>query len=107
VPGLRAWLDGDSVLVVRPGHFPVQSVASLSTTLTDGALVYLDVTQSQLVASGRLIEVLVLIAGGSRRAGTGGEWAAALALAAAVDDGVVYRRTHVGAVPYDGQQACI
>jgi hypothetical protein len=56
-PGSRAWLDGDAVLAVRPGHFPVQSVATVTVTLLDGTALSLDTTQTQVVSSGRLIEL--------------------------------------------------
>jgi hypothetical protein len=108
MPEIRAWLDGDDVLVVRPGHFPVQSVATLAAALTDGTVVNLDVTQAQLVASGRLIKLPVLIAGGS------------LAVQGLAASGPLLSRSRrqwvtvtytggptVGAVPYDVQQACI
>ena len=37
MPGRRALLDVDGTLVMRPGHFPVQSVASLAVQLPSGA----------------------------------------------------------------------
>jgi len=64
MPGVRAWLDADGVLVVRPGHFPVQAVASLAVTLWDGTAVTLDVSGAQIGASGRMIETPVMVAGG-------------------------------------------
>jgi hypothetical protein len=105
MPGARAWLDGDDVLAVRPGHFPVQSVASLTVTLPDGTALALDVSQAQAVSSGRLIELpLTLLAGAypvmpsgpllsrSRR-----QW-----VSLSYTGGIA-----VGSVPYDVQQACV
>src|SRR5581483_8643299 len=36
MPSSRAWLDRDDILCLRPGHFPVQSVASLSLESAPG-----------------------------------------------------------------------
>lgn len=94
------------MLVVRVGHFPVQSVASLAVTLTDGTVVTLDATRAQIGASGRMIEASVMVAGGAqpglspdgaplsrwRR-----QW-----VSVTYTGGIA-----VGAVPYDVQQACV
>lgn len=108
MPGTRAWLDGDDVLATRPGHFPVQAVASLAVTLTDGTALSLDVSQAQVVSSGRLIEVPVVLAPGAYPVVPSGpllsrwrrQWVS-----------VTYTgRIAVGqgtTAPYDVQQACV
>jgi hypothetical protein len=106
MPGSRAWLDNGDVLSVRPGHFPVRSVEALSVTLADGTVVTLDVSQAQIVASARLIELPVALAGGAYPT---------------VPDGPLLSRarrqwvgvTYTGGIPvgtmapYDVQQACV
>jgi hypothetical protein len=62
LPGTRALLDRDAALTVRPGHFPVQSVASLAIELGQGQSLALDVSQVELPADGRLIEAPYLLA---------------------------------------------
>ncbi len=57
MPSLRAYLDRDGVLVIRPGHFPIQSIASVAVELGQGQSVTLDATQAELPSSGRLIEL--------------------------------------------------
>jgi hypothetical protein len=108
MPGRRATLDRDGVLIVRPGHFPVQSVASVGIELGQGQTLNFDATQVELVTGGRLIEVPYLLnaaptpgqqllletAGLSR---TRRQWAT-----------VTYTGgLTIGAVPYDVQQACV
>jgi hypothetical protein len=108
MPGRRATLDRDGVLIVRPGHFPVQSVAAIGIELGQGQTLILDATQVELVSGGRLIEVPYLLnaapspgqqllletAGLSR---TRRQWAT-----------VTYTGgLTIGAVPYDVQQACV
>jgi|SRR5579883_3339981 hypothetical protein len=63
MPTMRASLDRDGVLVVRPGHFPVQSIASLAVEFGQGQSLALDVTQIELPSGGRLIEAPYLLNG--------------------------------------------
>ncbi len=108
MPGIRAALDRDGVLVVRPGHWPVQSVSALAIDLGDGQTLTLDATQVELASGGRLIElpyllstvpgpgqVLVLETAGLSR--TRRQWAT-LTYTGGIS---------IGAVPYDVQQACV
>lgn len=108
LPGPHAWLDRDGVLVVRPGHFPILAVATLSVDLGGGQTLSLDTTQAEMVSAGRLVEVLLRPVGlapgdpvlatesvGMSRARR--QWAA-----------ITYSGGFLpGAVPYDVQQACI
>jgi len=105
MPGARSWLDGDNVLAVRPGHFPVQSVATLAVTLADGTTLSLDVSQAQVVSSGRLIELPVALIGGAYPVVPSGpllsrwrrQW-----VSVTYTGGIA-----IGAAPYDVQQACV
>lgn len=99
MPGAHAWLDRDVVAVVRPGHFPVQSVGAL--TLDQGAygILALDVVQARLPSGGRLIEI-PLMAGGDpllALSRSRGAW-----LSVTYTGGIT-----PGALPYDLAQACI
>jgi hypothetical protein len=60
MPGARAWIDRDVIAVVRPGHFPVQSVSALTLDQGEVGSFALDVAQVRLPADGRLIEVPLL-----------------------------------------------
>jgi hypothetical protein len=60
MPGVRAWIDRDTVLVIRPGHFPVQSVSALTLDQAECGISTLDVTQARLPSAGRIIEVPLL-----------------------------------------------
>ena len=60
MPGARAWIDRDVIAVVRPGHFPVQSVSALTLDQGEVGSSALDVSQVRLPADGRLIEVPLL-----------------------------------------------
>ncbi len=60
MPGARAWIDRDVIAVVRPGHFPVQSVSALTLDQGEVGSSALDVAQARLPADGRLIEVPLL-----------------------------------------------
>ena len=88
MPGRRALLDVDGTLVMRPGHFPVQSVASLA----------------QITGEGRLIEAPLVFTGAAPFAviptaltRAGRQWVS-----------VTYTGGFAaGAVPYDVQQACV
>jgi hypothetical protein len=99
MPGARAWIDRDTILVIRPGHFPVQSVSALTLDRAECGISTLDVTQARLPAAGRIIEV-PLLAGieplltlsRSRRA-----W-----ISVTYTGGVT-----PGALPYDLAQACV
>jgi hypothetical protein len=108
MPGTRAALDRDGVLVIRPGHWPVQSVAAVALDLGDGQALALDATQAQVASGGRLIEVPYLLSA----APAPGQM---LALETA---GLPRARrqwatlTYTGgipasAVPYDVRQACV
>ncbi|HEX6818440.1 MAG TPA: hypothetical protein VF120_08700 [Ktedonobacterales bacterium] len=106
MPGTRAWLDGDAVLAVRPGHFPVQSVASVSVTLLDATALSLDVSQSQVASSGRLIEqpltltaftALPVVPSGPLLSRSRRAW-----VSVAYTGGV-----SPGSLPYDMAQACV
>ena len=108
MPGIRAALDRDGVLVIRPGHWPVQSVSALAIDLGDGQTLSLDATQVELASGGRLVElpyllsaapgpgrVLVLATAGLSRSRR--QWAT-LTYTGGIS---------IGAVPYDVQQACV
>lgn len=106
MPGSRAWLDRDYVLCLRPGHFPIQSVAALSLESGPGQALSLDTARIELASSGRLIEIplaadplqssQVTLAGGgvSRRRR---QW-----VVATYTGGIA-----IGSVPYEVRQACI
>ncbi len=64
MPSVRAHIDRDQVIVVAPGHFPVQSVASLAIEFGQGQSLALDVSQVEEQAPGRLVEVPYLLLGG-------------------------------------------
>lgn len=108
MPGIRAALDRDGVLVIRPGHWPVQSVAVVAIDLGDGQTLALDATQVELPSGGRLVEVpyllsaapspgqmLVLETAGLSRSRR--QWATLT-----YTGGLT-----ISAVPYDVQQACV
>lgn len=99
MPGTRAWIDRDVIAVVRPGHFPVQSVSALTLDQGEAGTFALDVAQVRLPSDGRLIEAPLL---------------------AGIDPLLMLSRslrtwisvTYVGgitpgALPYDLAQACI
>jgi hypothetical protein len=62
MPSTRAHLDRDGVLVVRPGHFPIQSVSALSVELGQGQSLAFDISQLELPSDGRLVELPYLLA---------------------------------------------
>jgi hypothetical protein len=108
MPSTRAHLDRDQVLVVRPGHFPVQSVSALSIELGQGQSLAFDVTQVELPSAGRLVELpyllqaspnvgqqLLLESRGLSR--THRQWAVISYVGGLT----------AGTVPYDVQQACV
>ncbi|MFI5271598.1 MAG: hypothetical protein ACHQ4H_01025 [Ktedonobacterales bacterium] len=108
MPGTRAALDRDGVLVIRPGHWPVQAVTAVAVDLGGGQTLSFDATQAELASGGRLIEVpyllsvapapgqvLVIESAGLSRARR--QWAT-LTYSGGLS---------LGAVPYDVQQACI
>ena len=108
MPSSRASLDRDGVLLVRPGHFPVQSVAALAVELGPGYTITLDVSQVEFPSSGRLVEAPVLLANAANPGQqllleTAGlsrmrrQWATLTYTGGMTP----------GAVPYDVQQACI
>jgi len=106
MPSARAALDRDNVLLVRPGHFPVQSVAALAVESLPGQSLSLDVTQLELPTNGRLIEAplsaALAAAPGQPLAGSGLSRARRAWVTLTYTGGIP-----VGAVPYDMQQACI
>lgn len=105
MPGGRAWLDGDAVLAVRPGHFPVQSVAALALALPSGAMINLDASLAQVAASGRIVETPLTQAGGASLALLSGP---TLSRAARQWITVTYTGGIApGSAPYDLQQACV
>jgi hypothetical protein len=63
MPSSRAHLDRDQVLVVRPGHFPVQSVSALAIEFGQGQSLAFDITQLEMPSSGRLVELPYLLQG--------------------------------------------
>jgi hypothetical protein len=108
MPTTRAFIDPDYVVTVRPGHFPVQSVASMSIELGQGNSLALDVSQVETPTTGRLVELpyllqtppqvgqqLLLETRGISRARR--QW-----LVITYTGGIT-----VGNVPYDVQQAAI
>ena len=108
MPGTRAWLDRDATLTLRPGHFPVQSVSALSVDLGQGQTIEFDVSQAELPASGRIVEVPLVMSNPVSPA----------SLALLTSEGLSRSRRQwvvvtytgglpVGAVPYDVQQACV
>jgi hypothetical protein len=86
MPGRRALLDVDGILAVRPGHFPVQSVASLAILLPSGAIQSIDVSLAQITGEGRLVEAPLLFVGGAQPT----LMPTAISRGAAVGDGDVY-----------------
>ncbi|HKT40519.1 MAG TPA: hypothetical protein VJR48_19260, partial [Ktedonobacterales bacterium] len=99
MPGSRAWIDRDVIAVVRPGHFPVQSVSSLTLDQGEVGAFALDVAQAQLPSDGRLIEVPLF-------AGIDPLLALSRSLRTWISVTYVGGITP-GALPYDLTQACI
>lgn len=108
MPSARAALDRDSVLLLRPGHFPIQSVAALAVESLPGQSLSLDVTQLELPSNGRLIEVPLFAALAAAPgqplplSGFGLSRARRAWVTLTYTGGIP-----AGAVPYDVQQACI
>jgi hypothetical protein len=110
MPGRRALLDVDGLLAVRPGHFPVQSVASLALLLPSGAIQSIDASLAQITGEGRLIEAPLLFVGAANAHADGD-----LACGAAVGDADVYgwirRRSgplrRAAGVRLDGKRAAL
>jgi len=108
MPSARAALDRDNVLLVRPGHFPIQSVAALAVESLPGQSLSLDVTQLELPTNGRLIEAPLFAALAAAPgqplplAGFGLSRARRAWVTLTYTGGIP-----VGSVPYDVQQACI
>jgi hypothetical protein len=107
MPSTRAHLDRDGVLVVRPGHFPVQSVSALSVELGQGQTLAFDASQIELPSAGRVIALPYLLAaspspGQQLLLETHGlargrrQWAVLTYLGGLT----------AGTLPYDVQQAC-
>lgn len=109
MPSLRASLDRDGVLTLRPGHFPIQSVTALAVELGQGDTLTFDVTQIELPSGGRMIEIPYLLLAGSPTPGQqllletfGLSRARRQWVTVTYTGGVL-----PGAVPYDLQQAAI
>ncbi|HEX9067601.1 MAG TPA: hypothetical protein VF807_02445 [Ktedonobacterales bacterium] len=101
LPGLHAALDRDGVVIVCPGHFPVQSVTGLTLTLPDGTTLALGAASARIVAGGRMVEAPLA----SALPG----WPAALTslrgrayLSLTYSGGI-----SPGVTPFDVQQACV
>lgn len=108
MPGAHAWLDRDAVLVLRPGHFPVQSVSVLALNDGIGGTLSLDVAQALIESGGRLIE---LAQPGSLAARAGGALTGLVLGISRSRRGwatVTYSGgIPVGSVPRDIEQACV
>jgi hypothetical protein len=106
MPSTRAHLDRDQVLVVRPGHFPVQSVGALSIELGQGQALAFDVSQVELPSAARTVELPYLLnatlSPGQQVLGTRGLSRARRQWAVITYSGGLTP----GALPYDVQQAC-
>ncbi|HEX5156482.1 MAG TPA: hypothetical protein VFW17_04635 [Ktedonobacterales bacterium] len=99
MPGSRAWIDRDVIAVVRPGHFPVQSVSALTLDQGEAGAFALDVAQVRLPSDGRLIEVPLL-------SGIDPLLALSRSLRTWISVSYVGGVT-LGAQPYDLAQACV
>ena len=99
MPGARAWIDRDTIAVVRPGHFPVQSLSALVLDQGECGTLALDVAQARLTGEGRLIEIPLL---------TGVDPLLALSRSQRAWVSVTYTGgVTPGALPYDLAQACV
>ena len=103
LPGPRAWLEPDGALVVRPGHFPIQSVTALSVETSPGAALALDVTQVELPSDGRMIELPSTALSGVAHSLPG----LARGRRAWVSLSYTGGPAAPGALPYDLRQACL
>lgn len=99
MPGSRAWIDRDAIAVVRPGHFPVQSVSALALDQGEAGAFALDVARARLPSDGRLIEAPLF-------AGIDPLLALSRSLRAWINVTYVGGVTP-GALPYDLAQACV
>ena len=108
MPGIRANLDRDGVLVVRPGHFPVQSVTALAIELGQGQTLSIDTTQLELPSGGRLIEAPYLLFTAPNPGQVLGCPGAGLSRVRRQWVTLTYTGGLTpGALPYDVRQACI
>ncbi|WIG60009.1 MAG: hypothetical protein OJF49_002757 [Ktedonobacterales bacterium] len=108
MPDMRANLDRDGVLVVRPGHFPVQSVTALAIDLGQGQTLSFDATQVQLASNGRVIELPYLLSTAPNPGQVLG--CPGVGLSRVRRQWVTLTYTGgltPGALPYDVRQACI
>jgi hypothetical protein len=64
MPTSRAYIDRDNTIVVRPGHFPVQSITALTIEFGQSQSLALDVSAPELMTVGRVAEVPYLLLGG-------------------------------------------
>jgi hypothetical protein len=99
MPGTRAWIDRDVIAVVRPGHFPVQSISALTLDQGESGVFALNVAQVRLPSDGRLIEAPLL-------AGIDPLLALSRSLRTWISVTYVGGVTP-GALPYDLAQACV
>lgn len=107
-PSLRAALDRDGVLALRPGHFPVQSVSALTLESAPGERLSLDVTQAEVTTGGRQIETPLAAATPSGPVQLGLWEPGQLSRSRRRWVTITYvGGLTAGAIPYDVQQACV
>ncbi len=107
LPGPRAWLEPDGALVMRPGHFPIQSVTALSVETSPGAALALDTTQAELPTDGRLIELPSTALSGATIGAANLSPALARGGRAWLSLSYTGGPATPGAIPYDLRQACL
>lgn len=107
LPGPRAWLEPDGALVMRPGHFPIQSVTALSVETSPGAALALDATQAELPTDGRLIELPSTALSGATIGAANPSPALARGGRAWLSLSYTGGPATPGAIPYDLRQACL
>lgn len=108
MPTVRAYVNRDGVVTVMPGHFPVQSVSSLSVEFGQGQSCSLDVSQLENQATARLIEAPFSLASGisvgqQMSVTTGGISRSSRQWANVTYTGGI----PANAVPWDVRQACV
>lgn len=108
MPTTRAYLDRDGILAIMPGHFPVQSVASVAIEFGQGQSLTLDATGLELPTSARVVEFPYLLQNGISIGaqlflGSRGLSRSLRQWATITYSGGI----PVGAVPYDIEQAAV